>query len=94
LNLPGYEWLRSWLDGEPHPHTIAKVRRVKAVADQLGVSLPKLAVAWCLKNPHVSTVILGASRISQLQENLAAIEVVPLLTDDVMAALDSAVAEQ
>jgi len=45
--------------------------------------MPKLAIAWCLKNPHVSTVILGASRVEHLQETLNSLEVVPLLTPDV-----------
>ncbi len=70
--------------------TIATVTRIGAVADQLGVPLAQLAIAWCLKNPHVSTVILGASRVEQLHQNLAAAAVVPQLTDDVMAALDAA----
>jgi voltage-dependent potassium channel beta subunit len=91
LNLPGYEWLQQRLAGEAGPRTIAKVKRIAVVADQLGVSMPKLAIAWCLKNPHVSTVILGASRVAQLTENLTALEVVPRLTDEVMAALDDAV---
>ena len=91
LNLPGYEWLRKRLEGEAGVKTIAKVKRIAVVSDQLGLSLPKLALAWCLKNPHVSTVILGASRVAQLQENLSALEVVPQLTSEVMAALDAAV---
>ena len=91
LNLPGYEWLRKRLEGEAGVKTIAKVKRIAVVSDQLGLSLPKLALAWCLKNPHVSTVILGASRVAQLQENLTALEVVPQLTSEVMAALDAAV---
>lgn len=91
LNLPGYEWLRSRLEGEAGAQTIAKVKRIAAVAKGLGVPLAQLAIAWCLKNPHVSTVILGASRVEQLQENLAAKALVPQLTDDVMAALDAAV---
>jgi voltage-dependent potassium channel beta subunit len=63
---------------------IFKVKQLAAVANELNVSMPKLALAWCLKNPNVSTVILGASKAEQLKENLTALEVVPLLTEDVM----------
>ena len=91
LNLPGYEWLRSRLEGDAGVQTIKKVKRIAAIAKQLGAPLPQLAIAWCLRNPHVSTVILGASRVAQLQENLTAAALVPQLTDDVMTALDDAV---
>jgi len=57
----------------------------------LGVSLTHLSIAWCLKNPQVSTVILGASKLSQLEDNLKSIEVLPLLTDAVMASIDAIV---
>jgi len=57
----------------------------------LGVSLTHLSIAWCLKNPQVSTVILGASKLSQLEDNLKSIEVLPLLTDPVMASIDAIV---
>ena len=64
-----------------------KVRNLKPIADELGVSLSKMSIAWCLLNPNVSTVILGASRIDQLKENLEALEVVPLLTEDIQKKL-------
>jgi aryl-alcohol dehydrogenase-like predicted oxidoreductase len=64
-----------------------KVRNLKPIADELGVSLSKMAIAWCLLNPNVSTVILGASKVDQLKENLEALEVVPLLTEDVQRKL-------
>jgi aryl-alcohol dehydrogenase-like predicted oxidoreductase len=57
----------------------------------LGVSLTHLSIAWCLKNPQVSTVILGASKLSQLEDNLKSIEVLPLLTDPVMASIEAIV---
>ena len=57
----------------------------------MGVSLTHLSIAWCLKNPQVSTVILGASKLSQLEDNLKSIEVLPLLTDSVMASIDAIV---
>jgi voltage-dependent potassium channel beta subunit len=87
--LPGMEWLRPLLTD---PSRIAVVKRLGKVADDLGVPLAQLAIAWCLKNPHVSTVILGASRVSQLRENLGALAVVPKLTDEVMRAIDRALA--
>ena len=62
-----------------------KVRGLKAIADELDCSLAQMAIAWCAKNPRVSTVILGASRRSQLEENLAALEVADRLDDEVMA---------
>ena len=58
-------------------------------AKELGVSMPKLGVAWCLKNPNVSTVILGATKAEQLQETLGAAEIMPLLTPDVMETIES-----
>ncbi len=66
---------------------MARVSEMKLVADQLGVSMSKLAIAWCLLNPNVSTVILGASKIEQLEENLTALEVLPLLTEDIQQRL-------
>lgn len=87
--LPGYEWLRGrFTDSE----TKSKVRKLKDVADDLGCSLAQLSIAWCARNPNVSTVILGASRASQLEENLGALGVLPRLTDDVLARIDEAVA--
>jgi voltage-dependent potassium channel beta subunit len=85
--LPGYEWLKNWT---VTPENVAKVERIRPIAEELDTTLSKLSIAWCLKNPHVSTVILGASRMSQLEENLAALEVLPKLTEDVLARLDSA----
>ena len=87
--LPGMEWLRPMLTD---PSRLAAVKRLGKVADDLGVPLAQMAIAWCLKNPRVSTVILGASRASQLKENLGALDVVPKLTDDVMRAIDAALA--
>jgi voltage-dependent potassium channel beta subunit len=90
LNAPGMEWLRDELMNNPGTRAkIAAVPKLAEIARELGTSLPKLAVAWCLKNPHVSTVILGASRVEQLRENLGAIEVVNQLTPDVMKRLDA-----
>ncbi|MCH1582675.1 MAG: aldo/keto reductase [Flavobacteriales bacterium] len=65
-----------------------KVSALEALAGDLGTTMPKLALAWCLKNPNVSTVLLGATKTNQLEENLQAPEVVPLLTPDVMERIE------
>ncbi|MGH9068206.1 MAG: potassium channel beta subunit family protein [Acidimicrobiales bacterium] len=80
--LPGYEWLREALTD---PDSNAKVRDLTAVAGDLGCTMSQLAIAWCVRNPRVSSVITGASRVDQVRENLGAMDVVPLLTDEVMA---------
>jgi voltage-dependent potassium channel beta subunit len=85
--LPGYEWLRDHLTSE---ESNAKVRRLADVADELGCSLAQLAIAWCAANPNVSTVILGASRVEQVHENLKALEVLEQLDGDVLARIDAA----
>jgi voltage-dependent potassium channel beta subunit len=87
--LAGYEWLDSTLsDGA----TLSKVERLRPIAEDLGCTLAQMCLAWCAANPHVSSVITGASRPSQVVENFAAIDVLPLLTPDVMARIDQAVA--
>ena len=86
--LKGYEWLKKhMIDSERGQARMDKVRNLKPIADELGVSLSKMSIAWCLLNPNVSTVILGASKVEQLKENLEALEVVPLLTEDVQRKL-------
>jgi aryl-alcohol dehydrogenase-like predicted oxidoreductase len=64
------------------------VGKLEALAASLGCSMAQLAIAWVAKNPRVSTVITGASKLSQLQENLGAIEVLPRLTPEIMAGID------
>jgi aryl-alcohol dehydrogenase-like predicted oxidoreductase len=65
------------------------VAKLAAVANELGCSLAQLAIAWCAKNPHVSTVITGASRVSQVTENMKAAAVIPKLAPEVMARIDA-----
>ncbi len=89
VNLPGYEWLKSMLEGHWGQSNLPKIPGLAQIAADLGTTLPKLALAWCVKNPHVSTVITGASRLEQVTENFGALEVVPQLTDDVLAAIDT-----
>jgi len=82
--LPGYEWLRSTLTSGRHDE---KVRKLADIAAGLDASLAQLAIAWCARNPHVSTVITGASRVEQVTENLKALDVLERLDDDVKAAI-------
>ena len=69
---------------------MGKIKKLGKVADELGVSLAQMSVAWLLKNPNVSSVILGASRVEQLRENLKAMDVVEKLTPDVMEKIEEA----
>lgn len=78
LTQAGYEWLREGVLGKGDER-IGKVRALQPIADELGVSLAQLSIAWCLLNPHVSTVMLGASRREQLEQNLGALDVLPKL---------------
>ncbi len=87
-SLEGYEWLRKRFEDDRAERRIAKVRELMTVADLLGCSMPQLALAWCLKNPNVSTVITGASKPEQVSENMQALEVVEKLTDDVMQRIE------
>jgi len=85
--LKGYEWLAERLS---NPAQIAVVARLVPIAGDLGCTLAQLALAWCLKNPNVSTVITGASRPAQVTENMQAIAVVPKLETGVMARIEAA----
>ncbi|MEJ2240403.1 MAG: aldo/keto reductase [Gemmatimonadales bacterium] len=80
----GYEWLREHI---LVPKNEDKIRQVVEVARELGCTPAQLAIAWCAKNPRVSTVITGASRVEQVEENMGALDVVSRMTDDVMARL-------
>lgn len=89
LEVPGLEWLRDELLKNPKAkRKFAAIPRLAAIAESLGTSLPCLAIAWCLKNPNVSTVILGASRVEQLTENLKALEVADRITPQLLRKID------
>jgi len=88
--IKGYEWLAERLTNAKH---VAVAKRLVPIAKELGCTLAQMSLAWCLKNPHVSTVITGASRPAQVVENMKARDVVPLLDDEVMARIDGALAE-
>jgi voltage-dependent potassium channel beta subunit len=83
--LPGYEWLKSMLTDEA---SNKKVTDLKVIADELDVSLAQLSLAWCAKNPNVSTVITGASSAAQVRENMTALDVMPLLSKEIMDRID------
>ena len=89
MNLPGYEWLKEQWESPKGKDRLEKIGKLGTLADEIGVPLAQLAILWCLKNPHVSTVILGASRLSQLQDNIAALQHRDKMTDEVMAQIDA-----
>lgn len=89
LALKGLEWLREKTLGDTA--RLEKVKKLNLLSEKLGVPLGRLAIAWCLKNKNVSTVIIGASKLEQLKENLKSSESVNLLTDEVMNEIEKIV---
>jgi len=87
--LSGYEWLRERFESQEAQRNIEKVKQLKPVADALGCTTAQLALAWCLRNPNVSSVITGASRPEQVTENMKAIDVVGKLTEQVMEQIEA-----
>lgn len=90
-NLAEYDWLKERFQSEKGRRKIEMTQKLVPIAQEVGCSLAQLALAWCLKNPHVSTVILGASKKSQLMENLASLEFVNRLTPEVLARIEAIV---
>ncbi len=88
ITLPGYEWLREMFENEEGKQRIEKCRRLADVAKDLDCSMAQMAIAWCLKNERVSTVITGASRGSQVTENMKALEVVDRLDEAAMSRIE------
>ena len=90
MSLEDLQWLK---ERSLNPERLQKISSLNDLAQAMGTTLPKLAIAWCLKNPHVSTVILGASKLHQLEETLKSIDVVGMLTpeidDQIEAILDN-----
>jgi voltage-dependent potassium channel beta subunit len=86
--LEGYDWLA---EKTSDAEVIEAVERLRPIAERLGCSMAQLAIAWCTKHPMVSTVLTGASKVSQVAENFAALDVIPLITDDVKAEIEAAV---
>ena len=87
--LQGYEWLTGSLtDAEAN----AKVQNLLPIADELGCSMAQLAIAWCATNPNVSTVITGASKVEQVEQNFGALDVIDRLDADVLDGINAAIA--
>ena len=89
ISLKSYAWLREQFETDEARKRLSKVKKLAKVADDLGTTLPRLALAWCLKNPHVSTVITGASKPAQVNENMKAGQLVDQLTDQVMGKIEA-----
>jgi len=86
--LEGYKWLKD-IKLNKQGWQVEKTDLLKPIADELGCSLAQLAVAWCLANPNVSTVLLGATKPEQLEDNLGALAFLPKMTKEVMARIDA-----
>jgi voltage-dependent potassium channel beta subunit len=84
LDLDGFDWLREGYESQEGKEKIIKVGQLMPIAEELGCTMAQLALAWCLLNPDVSTVITGASKTEQVEENMASLEIVPKLTDEVL----------
>ena len=89
--LPGYEWLKDQLASARGQDRLAKVAQLAELAAEVGLPIHHLALLWCLSNPNVSSVILGASRESQLTDNLAALKAKELMTPDVIEKIEDIV---
>jgi voltage-dependent potassium channel beta subunit len=93
-NLKGFEWLKERFLNEESQRQIEKIKGLAVIAEDLGTNMPRLAIAWCLKNPNVSSVITGSSRVEQLKDNLQALDLVKDLTDDVMDRIEAILANK
>uniref|UniRef100_A0A8B9KGI0 Potassium voltage-gated channel, shaker-related subfamily, beta member 2 b n=1 Tax=Astyanax mexicanus TaxID=7994 RepID=A0A8B9KGI0_ASTMX len=88
-SLKGYQWMKDKILSEEGRRQQAKLKELQAIAERLGCTLPQLAIAWCLRNEGVSSVLLGASNTDQLMENIGAIQVVPKLSSSITHEVDS-----
>ena len=86
--LPGYEWLQHRLTDQER---IERVEALRGIADDLGCTMAQLAIAWCAANPNVSSVITGASRPEQVEENMASLEVLEALDDEVKERIEATI---
>lgn len=85
LTMKGMDWLKEKIISE---EKIEKVKKLTKLAEEIGTNTARLSLAWCLKNPNVSTAILGASKAEQVKDNLKSIEVIPLLTEEIMQKIE------
>ena len=88
LNLPGYEWLKKEWQSPQGVAKLAKVENLAALASKAGMPIHHMALLWCLSNKNVSTVILGASRVAQLEDNLAALTSRDKMTEDLKSKIE------
>ena len=88
INKQGMEWLKESILGETQAWKHEKVKRLKVLCEQLSVSLSNFSIAWVLRNPNVSTAILGASQVNQLKETLKSLDYLPKLTPEIMERVD------
>lgn len=88
IDRPGMEWLKELIVGDQNAWKHEKVKRLKTVADELETNLSRMSIAWVLKNPNISTAILGASKVEQLEDTLQSLEVLPKLTIEVMERIE------
>ncbi|NIP17919.1 MAG: aldo/keto reductase [Xanthomonadales bacterium] len=91
MSLPGYGWLAKRVTSEEGLEQIEKTRRLQQLAEVAGLAVHHMALLWCLLNPHVSTVILGASRQAQLEDNLGALEYQDLVTPELLQRIEEIV---
>jgi voltage-dependent potassium channel beta subunit len=89
VTLEGYEWLREDFEDERARQRIEIVKSLVPIAENLGMTIAQMAIAWCLKNPNISTVITGASKPQQVSDNMKAMDFTEKLTPDVMDKIDS-----
>jgi aryl-alcohol dehydrogenase-like predicted oxidoreductase len=88
VTLEGFGWLKKHFESDETKQNIEKVKQLSSVSQEMDASVAQLALAWCLKNPNVSTVITGASHVEQVTENLKALDIAPRMNDDVMMRIE------
>ncbi|MGH1366726.1 MAG: potassium channel beta subunit family protein [Calditrichia bacterium] len=88
-NMKGYEWIKKRIESPEGRANLAKVQNLAKVAEELNMSIAQLALAWCLTNPDVSTVITGASKVAQVEQNMQTIDMVDRLTPEVLGQIET-----
>ena len=89
LDLDKYSWLKeNLLESEEGAARLEKVKKLVPISEDLGITMPQMALAWCLKNENVSTVITGASNVKQVEQNMSAIDVVGKLDNETMERIE------
>ncbi|CAN5176318.1 aldo/keto reductase [soil metagenome] len=88
ISRPGMEWLKERIVGADSKLNLERAKQFSSLAKEMGTSGACLSVAWVLKNPNVSSAILGASKVEQLEENLKALDLIPMMTDEVMKKIE------